>query len=69
MSFSPKSFSRFPKLDISNSPGPGAYTVSPRLGSGGKFCTSSPRAGVRISNITPGPGSYRIPVEFGNDDF
>lgn len=75
-SFSPKSSSRFPKEDKKVVPAPGAYNVDKGFLNYAKVLSTCKSSGsitfgltgrsnaMDIKN-TPGPGSYRIPSEFG----
>lgn len=75
-SFSPKASSKFPKDHQSEAPAPGAYDVDKGFLNYGKVLSTCKSSGsikfgftgrefdYGIKN-TPGPGTYRLPSEFG----
>ena len=74
--FPPLSFPRFPKLNLTKAPEPGSYEVdkgflknseilSTVKSSGSRKFSTSARAYFACKNESPGPGSYRLPSEFG----
>ena len=77
--FSPKSSARFPKTDTDKVPGPWTYNVDKGFLKNSKIlstCKSSGsiiigaterKDGLPVKN-TPGPGSYRLPSDFGYYD-
>ncbi|EAR85445.1 sperm-tail PG-rich repeat protein (macronuclear) [Tetrahymena thermophila SB210] len=77
ISFSPSSSQRFPKSSADQTPGPGTYKpivsinpdgryfVSKFKSSNSRSFTHSKRITNGVSQFTPGPGSYRLPSEFG----
>merc|ERR1711879_212193 len=75
---SPSKSSRFPPIRAGNEPGPGQYDTKLGLKPGGfyyiskyksnlarSFGTSGNRAISTDRRDVPGPGSYRIPSDFG----
>ncbi|KAL4443097.1 hypothetical protein ABPG74_002164 [Tetrahymena malaccensis] len=77
ISFSPSSSQRFPKSSADQTPGPGTYKPIVSINPDGKYFVSkfkssnsrsfthSKRITNGVSQFTPGPGSYRLPSEFG----
>ena len=74
--FSPKSSSRFIKEEHKNFPDPCTYTVDKGFLLNSKILSTSKSSGAitfgltsrdnnREVKYTPGPGSYRLPSEFG----